>query len=253
MSVLSIEIQGRVAILRINRPKALNALNAEVFDALDRAVDDLEQNKDVRVAILTGEGEKAFAAGADITEFSSLDAEGGTRLSRRGQAVMRKIEMSRIPFIAAVNGFALGGGCELCMCCHIRLASDNARFGQPEVNLGLIPGYGGTQRLIQIVGKGRAMELLLTARLIDAEEALNIGLVTSVTSQDKLMARAIKTAETIATKGPEALASVIQTTDSYFSNREGFEIEAMNFGKAMASEECKEGTSAFLEKRKANF
>jgi enoyl-CoA hydratase len=253
MSVLSIELQDNIAILRINRPEALNALNAQVFEELDKAVDDIENNSSIRVAILTGEGIKSFAAGADITEFAELDAASGTQLSRRGQKVMRKMELSRVPFIAAVNGFALGGGCELCMACHIRIASDNAKFGQPEVNLGLIPGYGGTQRLIQLVGKGRAMELLLTARMIDAAEALQIGLVTRVTTQEELLPLALKMAANITTKGPEALASVIQTTDSYFSNENGFDVEATNFGVAMASEECKEGTSAFLEKRKANF
>lgn len=253
MTTVKYSIEESIAFITIDRPKALNALNAEVFDDLDNILDQLAENKDVRVAIITGAGEKAFAAGADITQFGALDAERGTQLSLRGQKVFRRIELNRIPFIAAVNGFALGGGCELTMACHIRIASEHAKFGQPEVNLGLIPGYGGSQRLVQIVGKGRALDLLLTARMIDAKEALNYGLVTQVTAASELLEAAKKTALKITSKGPMALAETIQVVDANFTSIDGFELEAERFGHCMASSECKEGVSAFLEKRKPEF
>ena len=245
--------EGPLALLTIDRPKALNALNKSVFDDLESILDEIDKDESLRCAIITGSGEKAFAAGADITEFLQLDKKGGSALSQRGHDIFRRIEICRIPFIAAVNGFALGGGCELTMACQIRIASENARFGQPEVNLGLIPGYGGTQRLPQIVGRGRALELLLTARMIKADEALNIGLVTKVTSQSELLEEARKIAATICEKGPNSIKATIQTVDTFYSNEDGFQAEVDFFGTAMASPECKEGVTAFLEKRKANF
>lgn len=253
MSAVTLEVRDHIAFITIERPQAMNALNKEVFDGLDAILDKIETLPNVRVAILTGSGEKAFAAGADITQFPQLDDSAGEALSLRGQQVFRRIELCRIPFIAAVNGFALGGGCELTMACHIRIASENARFGQPEVNLGLIPGYGGTQRLVQIVGKGRALELLLTARMIKADEALQIGLVSQVVSSEELMLTCEKIATTIASKGPEAIATTIQAVDYNFLPEDGFKKEAELFGRSMGSAECKEGVSAFLEKRKAEF
>lgn len=253
MAAVLLEIKDKIAYITIDRPKALNALNQEVFDDLDIIITKIEADDDVRIAIVTGSGEKAFAAGADITQFLELDERGGEELSKRGQAVFKRIELSKIPFIAAVNGFALGGGCELTMACHIRIASENAKFGQPEVNLGLLPGYAGTQRLVQIVGKGRAMEMLLTARMIGADEALNIGLVTAVSAQDELMAKAESIARTIISKGPEAIAKTIQAVEYNFIPEDGFAKESELFGQAMASGECKEGVTAFLEKRKPEF
>lgn len=253
MNSVRFEKEGPLALLTIDRPKALNALNKSVFDDLESILNEIDEDHSLRCAIITGSGEKAFAAGADITEFLQLDKEGGSALSQRGHDIFRRIELNRIPFIAAVNGFALGGGCELTMACQIRIASENARFGQPEVNLGLIPGYGGTQRLAQIVGRGRAMELLLTARMIKADEALSIGLVTMVTPQSQLLTEARKIATTISEKGPKSIEATIRTVDTFYSNSDGFKAEVDFFGTAMASEECKEGVSAFLEKRKANF
>ncbi|MDX1956800.1 MAG: enoyl-CoA hydratase-related protein, partial [Chitinophagaceae bacterium] len=198
---------------------------------------------------------KAFVAGADISEFLSMNASAGEELARRGQEmVFNKIERSPKPIIAAVNGFSLGGGCELAMSCHFRLASDNAKFGQPEVNLGLIPGYGGTQRLTQLVGKGKAMELMMTGQMIDAKEALQLGLVNHVTSTEELIAKTKEILKTIMTKAPLAVSQVISLTNiAARGDEEGLKKEIIAFGELFESSDVKEGTSAFLEKRKPNF
>jgi enoyl-CoA hydratase len=215
----------------------------------------------IRSAIITGAGPKAFVAGADISEFLQLDAAGGKELARKGQElVFNKIEQCPKPIVAAVNGFALGGGCELAMACHFRLASENAKFGQPEVNLGLIPGYGGTQRLTQLVGKGKSMELQLTAHLVNANEALAIGLVNYVTTAETLVQRTKDILEIINSKAPLAIAKIIHcvnvaaTSDSAYTNgKSGYDVEIDAFGECFATADMKEGTTAFLEKRKANF
>jgi len=253
MDVVNFEVQEQIATITIQRPKALNALNDGVFQKLDEIVDECHSNPDIRVAVLTGSGEKAFAAGADISEFPQLNAQEGEKLSLRGQKVFQKIEHGPVPFIAAVNGFALGGGCELAMACHIRIASEIAKFGQPEVNLGLLPGYGGSQRLVQIVGKGRALHLLLTADMIDANTAEAYGLVSATTTLEDLLPTAYKMSKKIVSKGPKALALTIKAVQRQYTHNDGFSHESALFGEAMGSDECNEGVSAFLEKRKPNW
>ncbi|MFN8265600.1 MAG: enoyl-CoA hydratase-related protein [Chitinophagaceae bacterium] len=252
---LLIQIEDGICVITINRPDKLNALNKTVIQELSIALDDVYTNPSVSGAIITGSGPKAFVAGADISEFLSLDASGGAALARKGQElVFDKIEKSPKPILAAVNGFALGGGCELAMACHFRLASDNAKFGQPEVNLGLIPGYGGTQRLAQLVGKGKAMELLMTAAMIDATEAKQLGLVNYVTTADALMEQTKQLLQVILTKGPHSISKVIAAVNAcYDESKNGFEEEIRLFGECFGTEEMKEGVSAFLEKRKAAF
>lgn len=241
--------------LTINRPKALNALNKGVFDDLESFfTTDYTDFRDIKGVIITGSGEKAFVAGADIKEFLSLDAESAIHLSKRGQDVFFKIERFHLPVIALVNGFALGGGCELAMACHMRIALSNAKFGQPEVNLGLIPGYGGTQRLPQLVGKAKAMEMILTGDMIDANEAHRLGLVNYVCTLEDSMLKATTLINKIATKGPNAVAKSISTINAYYKkDTNGYESEHKTFGTMMTSEETKEGVKAFIEKRKANF
>lgn len=241
--------------ITINRPDKMNALNKKVIEELSAAVDEIYQNKDIRSAIITGAGPKAFVAGADITEFSSLDLNGGIALARTNQEIVfNKIENCPKPIVAAVNGFALGGGCELAMACHFRLASENAKFGQPEVNLGLIPGYGGTQRLTQLVGKGKAMELMMTAHMIDANEAKQLGLVNHVTATESLLAQTEKILEIIMTKGPNAVGKIIAAVNACFDkSKDGFQEEIKLFGECFGTDEMKEGVSAFLEKRKPQF
>jgi enoyl-CoA hydratase len=254
MIILS-EIKESVAILTINRVDKMNALNKDVIDGLSNALDEVFNNDAVRSIILTGAGEKAFVAGADIAEFSNFGPEEGRELGRRGQElVFDKIENSSKPIIAAVNGFALGGGCELAMSCHFRVASENAKFGQPEVNLGLIPGYGGTQRLTQLIGKGKAMELILTADMINAEEAKSLGLVNHVVSLDSLMDFTMKIALKINSKSPLAVAKSIKlVNEAAMCNPEGYKHEIEAFGASFGTADMKEGVTAFLEKRKANF
>ncbi len=240
--------------LTINRPEALNALNKGVFDALEAFFTARVGDKEIKGVIITGSGSKAFVAGADIKEFASLDAAGGSALSKRGQDVFFLIERFHVPVIAAVNGFALGGGCELAMSCHIRVAGAHAKFGQPEVNLGLVPGYGGSQRLIQLVGKGKALEMLLTADMIGADEALRLGLVTHVTASGQEAAKAMEILQKIATKGPLAIQQTIHLVNAYYDKTvDGFKEEYENFGQTIGSEESKEGAAAFIEKRKAVF
>jgi len=243
-----------ILTITLNRPDKLNALNMALLDDIKNAIRDATSDESVSGIIITGEGDKAFAAGADIAEFSDFTPEQGKELSANGHAIFNSIENCPKPVIAAVNGFALGGGCELAIACHMRVASENAKFGQPEVNLGLIPGYGGTQRLVQLVGKGKALELLMTADMIDAKTALDSGLVNYVTSQDELLDKCKEILNKIFTKGPLAVTGVINCVNSYFKDGEdGFQREIEEFGNCFGTEDHKEGISAFLEKRKAEF
>jgi enoyl-CoA hydratase len=246
-------LENGIYTLTINRADKLNALNKEVMKDLDIAVNEIESNKAIRAAIITGSGQKAFVAGADISEFVGLTANEGIKLARTGQEIFFKIENCSKPVVAAVNGFALGGGCELAMACHFRIASENAKFGQPEVNLGLIPGYGGTQRLVQLIGKGRALEMMLSGSLIDAATALHFGLVNQVVPPEVLLPRTRATLEVIISKAPLALSGCIQAANAVFSSENGYEREMKAFGECFDTEDMKEGTTAFLEKRKANF
>lgn len=233
----------------------MNALNKDVIEELGNVLDEVYQNKEIKAAVLTGAGEKAFVAGADISEFTSLDASGGEALARKGQEnVFDKIENCPKPVIAAVNGFALGGGCELAMACHFRTAATSAKFGQPEVNLGLIPGYGGTQRLTQLIGKGKAMELMMTADMVGAEEAKSLGLVNHVFEPGVLLEETLKIVQKIQGKAPLAIAQVIAcVNEAARGDNKGFENEVKRFGASFGTEDMKEGTLAFLEKRKASF
>ncbi len=244
-----------ILLVTVNRPQALNALNTATFSDLKQFFgEDAPKRTDIKGIILTGAGEKAFVAGADITEFLKLDVASASQLSKRGQDIFLLIERFAKPVIAAVNGFALGGGCELAMACHLRIAGERAKFGQPEVNLGIIPGYGGSQRLIQYIGKTKALELLLTSDMLNAEEALRLGLVNHVVPAGQEVAKATEILEKIATKGPFAVQKVIEAVNAYFAPGEGgFDKEVSAFGEAAGTADFKEGASAFLEKRKANF
>jgi len=246
-------VEENILTVTINRPDKLNAINEVVMTELGRVVHEICERNDVRSAIITGSGEKAFVAGADITEFNGVK-EDGTRLSRKGQIIFEKIERSPKPIVAAVNGFALGAGCELAMSCHFRIASSNAKFGQPEVNLGLVPGYGGTQRLIQLVGKGRAMELLLTANMLDANTALQWGLVNHVVEKEDLISKAKELLSLINTKAPLALSGCIKAANAvYDESINGYILESEIFGHCFATDDLKEGRDAFINKRKPNF
>jgi enoyl-CoA hydratase len=252
---LLIERDGAVTVITLNRPKVLNALNAQTLGELAAAFDAVAADSETRVVILTGAGEKSFVAGADINELSVQTPVEGRDRARRGQRLFDQIERLGKPVIAAVNGFALGGGCELAMSCTIRLASDTARFGQPEINLGLIPGYAGSQRLPRLVGRGRAQELLLTGDMISAEEAYRIGLANRVVPGAQLMDEARKLAHTLAAKAPVAvryiLEAVARGADMAFDDAE--DHEATLFGLVSSTSDMREGTSAFLEKRKPAF
>jgi enoyl-CoA hydratase len=253
-TTLLTELAEGILIITINREDKLNALNKTVISELNEAVDELYSNPEVKGAIITGKGPKAFAAGADIAEFKGLNEQQGMALAKRGHDVFNKIEMSPKPVIAAVNGFALGGGCELAMACHLRIASENAKFGQPEVKLGIIPGYGGTQRLTQLIGKGKALELLMTADTIDAACAEKLGLVNDVVQTVELLDTCKAMINKITSMAPFAIARVIQSVYAHFKDGiDGFDTEIDLFGKCVATEDFVEGTSAFLEKRKANF
>jgi enoyl-CoA hydratase len=254
-ATLLTELSDNIFTITINRPDKLNALNKQVIEDLGKAIDEVYTNAAIKSAIITGSGPKAFVAGADISEFTTLDASGGKALAQKGQeSVFNKIENSPKPFVAAVNGFALGGGCELAMACHFRLASDNARFGQPEVNLGLVPGYGGTQRLTQLAGKGRAMELMMTGNMIDAAEALRLGLVNHVTAPADLLAKTREILQTINTKAPLAIRHIISLTNTAARGEAGgLQKEINAFGELFDTADAKEGTAAFLEKRKPVF
>lgn len=247
-------LENGIYTITINRPDKLNALNKDVFTDLNKALDEIESNAEIKSVTITGAGPKAFVAGADISEFGGLNKEQAMALAKRGQDIFARIENSPKPIVAAVNGFALGGGCELAMACHFRIASDNAKFGQPEVNLGLIPGYGGSQRLVQLVGKGRAIELLIAANMIDANTALQYGLVNYVTTAEELLNKTKTVLELINSKAPLAVAACIRAANAVFDeSKDGYALEIEEFGNAFATEDMKEGTTAFLEKRKANF
>ena len=244
-----------IATITINRPKKLNALNKETISELHDAFEEADAEIETRVIILTGSGEKAFVAGADISEFADFDVKEGAKLSRQGQeSLFDFIENLSTPVIAAVNGFALGGGLELAMACHFRIASDNAKMGLPEVSLGLIPGYGGTQRLPQLVGKGKAMEMIMTASMITAEDAKTCGLVNHVVSPDELLSLADKIGGKIMNNSSSAIASAIKAINANFKEgTNGYNVEIEQFGNCFGTEDFEEGTTAFLEKRKANF
>ena len=247
-------LENGIFIITINRPDKLNALNKTVMDELNAAIDEVYNNTEIKSAIITGAGPKSFVAGADISEFVGLSKEQGMAMAKKGQDLFFKIENCAKPILAAVNGFALGGGCELAMSCHFRIASDNAKFGQPEVNLGLIPGYGGTQRLVQLIGKGRAIELLISANMIDANTALHYGLVNHIAPQEVLLQKARSVLEGINSKAPLAVAGCIKAANAVLDeSQNGYDVEVNEFGKCFVTDDMKEGTSAFLEKRKANF
>jgi enoyl-CoA hydratase len=252
---LIMERRDRIAIVTINRPDRLNALNAQAKSELKQLFREIQKDAEVDVVIVTGSGEKSFVAGTDIKELTALDEQKGRHFSEGGQAVFNLIENLGKPVIAAVNGYALGGGAELALACHIRIASDNAKFGQPEVNLGIIPGYGGTQRLARLIGKGRAMEMILTGEQIDAQEALRIGLVNKVVALPDLLKSAESMAQKIIGKGQVAvrMALMAVTATHELSLASGQAFEAELFGRCCASEDFKEGTTAFLEKRKPAF
>ncbi len=250
-----VAIENGIGQITINRPSKLNALNVATIQELHNAFESLENNDEVKVIILTGEGEKAFVAGADISEFASFTVQEGAQLAAQGQELLFDfVENLKKPVIGAVNGFALGGGLELAMSCHFRIASDNAKMGLPEVSLGVIPGYGGTQRLPQLVGKGRAMEMIMTAGMISAEEAYRFGLVNHVVPQAELIDFTQNIAAKIMRNSPMAIGSAIKAVIANFKDGEnGYETEIRNFGKCFGTEDFKEGTTAFLEKRKASF
>jgi enoyl-CoA hydratase len=248
-----VEIEEPIGIITLNRPAVLNALRSGLLNELGAALAEMEQDPRVRAVVLTGAGEKAFAAGADIGELNALATAGsGTEQARRGQALTRQIERMRKPVVMAVNGFALGGGCELAMAGDILIASENAKFGQPEVNLGLIPGYGGSQRTTRLIGKGMAAYLCLTGEIIDAKEALRIGLVQRVVPPAELMNEAKRVASVIASKAPLAIAACKRAINNgaHLSIDDGLELEALEFGSLVNTEDIREGTGAFLEKRK---
>jgi len=253
--ILQIQEQDQILTVTITREKALNALNQRTLDELEHFFHHaLGQYPKMKGIILTGAGPKSFVAGADITEFKALGKEGGAKMAERGQQIFFSIERFPRPVIAAVNGFALGGGCELAMACHIRIASENARFGQPEVNLGIIPGYGGTQRLTQLVGKGKAMELILTADMINADEALRLGLVNHVVAAEELLPTATAMLQKTGTKAPLALARCIESINAvYDESINGYQSEVAAFGEVTHTADFQEGVTAFLEKRKPNF
>src|ERR1051326_7556580 len=240
--------------LTINRPDKLNALNKLTVQEIGEAIKMAMGDDSVMGIIITGAGAKSFVAGADISEFIGLSVEQGKAMAKAGQDVFKSIEDCPKPVIAAVNGFALGGGCELAMACHLRVASENAKFGQPEVNLGLIAGYGGTQRLTQYIGKAKSMELHMTAGMLNAQQALQYGLVNHVVPADQLLAKCNDLFNVIKTKSPKAISGVIASINGYYTaGVEGFKKEIEEFGKCFATEDFKEGTSAFLEKRKPKF
>jgi len=249
------EIKNNTGIITINRPDKLNALNGQTIDELEDVINSIKDNNDVFVVVITGSGEKAFVAGADISELNKLDVISAKEFSEKGNRVFRAIETLDKPVIAAVNGFALGGGCELALASHIRFASEKAKFGQPEVNLGIIPGYGGTQRLARIVNSARSLEMILTGDMLSAEDALKIGLVNKVYPSSDLLPETLKLAEKISSKGQQAIRfalKAVKATDN-MSLSEGLSYEASLFALVCGTDDFKEGTSAFLEKRKPNF
>lgn len=247
-------LEGNILIITINRESRLNALNKQTIIELEDVIKNAQTQVDVRAMIITGAGNKAFVSGADIKEFIGLSDAEGRALATFGQNAFNSIEKSIKPILAAVNGYALGGGCELAMACHLRIASDKAIFGQPEVKLGIIAGYGGTQRLIHYIGKAKAMELHMTGRNIDSKEALNLGLVNYVVPHDQLLIKSKELLNEIIINSPKSIEGIIKSINSYFeSSNSGFENEIEEFGKCFLTNDSKEGVSAFLEKRKPNF
>ena len=250
-----LETSDRITTITINRPKQLNALNKTTIHELHQALKQLQDDASVRVVIITGSGEKAFVAGADIKEFSNFSTDEGHELAEEGQnKLFNLVEYFNKPVIAAVNGFALGGGLELAMSCHIRIASENARMGLPETSLGLIPGYGGTQRLAQLIGKGRAFELIFTAEMVNAQRAYEMGLVNHVVIQAELLNKAREISAKIIKNSPNAIGNAIQAVNAGFkAGVNGYDIEIEQFGRCFGTDEFNEGVSAFMEKRKPNF
>ena len=250
-----IRVENKISYITINRPKQLNALNSVTITELHNAITYSESNKEVRCILITGSGDKAFVAGADIKEFADFNIEEGHELARKGQELLFDLlENCSKPTVAAINGFALGGGLELAMSCHIRFASKNAKMGLPEVSLGVIPGYGGTQRLANLVGKGKALEMISTACMISAEQALNLGLVNDIFDQEELISSCEKIASKISRNSPNAISSAIKSVNAGFIDGvNGYEIEKKEFGKCFGTVDFIEGITAFLEKRKANF
>ena len=249
------EITNGVLVITINRPDKLNALNKQTIEELHETLVEAENQKEIRAIILTGSGQKAFVAGADISEFANFSVEQGKQLSSIGHfKIFNFIENYNKPIIAAVNGFALGGGLELAMACHIRVVSDNAKMGLPEVSLGVIPGYGGTQRLAQLVGKGKAFEMIVTADMINAQDAYKWGLANYVTTQEELLNKCFEITNKISSKSPTAIRTAIKVINAGYNNKlNGFEVEIEEFGKSFGTKDFKEGVGAFMEKRKADF
>jgi enoyl-CoA hydratase len=254
-STLLFETRASIATITINRPDKLNALNAQVIEELGQAVDQVRRAPEIGAAIITGAGPKAFVAGADIGGFREMHGVTARRLSAKGSGIFRSIEKSPKPFVAAVNGFALGGGCELAMACHLRVASDNAKFGQPEVKLGIIPGYGGTIRLVRLIGKGRAIELLTTGGMIDAHEAYRIGLVNHIYPAATLIEETEKLIRAMLANGPVAVAACIEMANLQEAMQldDALAVESSMFGVVFETEDATEGTTAFLEKRAPGF
>lgn len=249
------EVKDGVLYLTINREDKMNALNIDTLDELQGIFDEVSDNKSIKSVIITGSGEKAFVAGADISEIASLNEVNARKFSEKGQEVFEMIENCHKPVIAVTNGYTLGGGCELAMACHIRVATSNAKFGQPEVNLGIIPGYGGTQRLTILVGRGKANELMMTGDMIGAEEAKTLGLVNHVLdTKEEAMLKAEEIIAKIMGKAPLAIGMIVDCVNAaYLSDEDGFQTEANSFARCVKSGDYKEGTSAFLEKRKPHF
>ncbi|WP_163712621.1 enoyl-CoA hydratase-related protein [Mangrovibacterium lignilyticum] len=251
-SLLNTRLNNGILKVEINRPEQLNALNSQVLRELDEIVDQIISGQDIKAAFIIGSGEKAFVAGADIKELSGLSGDGARKLSQTGHHLFSKIENCPKPIIAAVNGLALGGGLELAMACHFRIASEQARFGQPEINLGIIPGYGGTQRLIRYIGKGKATELMMTGDFINAQEALQLGLVNHLTPKDQLTTKVLELLYKIIAKSSGAISKVIECANAYYQQN-GFEVEIDSFAACFDTQDSQEGIQAFIDKRKPEF
>ncbi|MGA7875662.1 MAG: enoyl-CoA hydratase-related protein [Desulfoferrobacter sp.] len=249
------EVQDGVGVLTFNRPKSLNALNPKTLEEVADVIENAKKDRNVRVLLLTGAGEKAFVAGADITEFQKMNPLEALLFAERGQEIFFQLEQLAIPVIAVVNGFALGGGCEMAMSCDFIYASENAKFGQPEINLGIIPGFGGTQRLSRLVGRAKAKELCMTGEMIDAKQAQELGLVAKVFPADQLLAESMKVAKALAVRGQVALRAIKQVVDRGYDVdlKSGCALEAQAFSVCFTSQDAREGVAAFLEKRKPNF
>lgn len=255
MKYIKLEFINSIAIIKISNPKQLNALNEEVLKDLEQSLIEIEQKNEIKVIIITGEGEKAFVAGADIKLMSSMSKEMASKFSQKGQRIFSKIENFKKPVIAAINGYALGGGSELALSCHIRYASSKAKIGQPEVKLGIVAGWGGTQRLPKIVSRGKAIEILTSGKIYSAEECFKIGLVDDIFESNELMDKTLERAIEISQNSPKAISKTLELINlSYdLKSKEGFSIESIEFGKLFQEEESIEGISAFLENRKAKF